>query len=81
MVVCFDFIKSQFNFYKFHRPAAHGPTQCLLHGRQDSVAAGLSDALHRYAAKDVFKETNRQLRCTDQLVYKVFLHLALLFIC
>lgn len=80
MVICIAFVKSLFNFYKYHRPAAHSPTQCLLHGRQDSVTVGLTDPLHRSAAKDVFKETNRQLRSTDQLVWKVVLPHFVLFL-
>lgn len=52
---------------KFHR-LCHAALQCLLHGAQEAVTAGLYDALHILAAKDAFWHTNRHLNCTSGIM-------------
>jgi hypothetical protein len=70
-VVCADHSKSRLQTIKYHR-LLHGSTSVLLFGRQDCITAGLYDALHRNAAKDLFQlQTNKHHNCLGTIAVKV----------
>lgn len=74
LLVASPLSKSGFKTIKFHR-LAHSAYQCALYGCQDSVTAGLYNALHRTAAKQIFQNyTNKHMDCTSSIVKRVLFY-------
>lgn len=71
LLVIGDLSPVRLRLIKFHR-LDHLTKQISLFGRLIGTSAGLYDALHSFAAKQLYKETNKHKGFLEKLALKVF---------